>query len=104
MSSELTNRIAEAIRKIPRGSVTSYGRIAALAGNPRSARRVVWVLRQRGQNLPWHRVLRSDGSIGLPRGGGFELQEALLEDEGVEVDPAGRVDLSRYLWNSPPLP
>lgn len=106
MTSELTERILEVLRAIPPGTVTSYGRVAAIAGNPRAARRVVWVLHSYGKRakLPWHRVIRSDGRIALPRGGGFELQQALLEDEGIEVDATGRVDLSRYLWNSPPLP
>jgi methylated-DNA-protein-cysteine methyltransferase-like protein len=48
--------------------------------------------------LPWHRLLRKDGSIALPRGEGFELQRALLEREGVEVSADGTVDLGRFGW------
>ena len=78
----------------------SYGAAAALAGLPNGARQVVRVLHSSAekQGLPWHRLLRKDGSIALPRGGGFELQKALLEDEGVEVSPAGKVDIRRFGW------
>ena len=78
----------------------SYGAAAALAGLPKGARQVVRVLHSSAekQGLPWHRLLRKDGSIALPRGGGFELQKALLEDEGVEVSPAGKVDIRRFGW------
>ncbi|MCG8692706.1 MAG: MGMT family protein, partial [Minwuiales bacterium] len=87
MSETLGDRIAAVIRMIPSGTVTSYGRVAAIAGNQRASRRVVWVLRSPAyDDLPWHRVLNRDGRISLPRGGGFELQAALLSDEGVEVD------------------
>ena len=105
MSETLGDRIAAIIRMIPPGTVTSYGRVAALAGNARASRRVVWVLCSHAYGeLPWHRVLNRDGQISLPRGSGFELQAALLGDEGVEVDQDGRVDLQHYLWKSPPLP
>jgi methylated-DNA-protein-cysteine methyltransferase-like protein len=46
--------------------------------------------------LPWHRVIRADGSIALENGGGRELQAALLRAEGVEVSESGRVDMARY--------
>jgi methylated-DNA-protein-cysteine methyltransferase-like protein len=46
--------------------------------------------------LPWHRVIRADGSIALKSGGGRELQTALLRVEGVEVSESGRVDMAKY--------
>lgn len=125
--SDLTRRIRAVLEAIPAGSVATYGQVAALAGNPRAARAVVWVLRRgearreagpgretgaRGADdeagapvprprrpLPWHRVINSRGTISLPRGDGFELQRALLLDEGVSVTADGRVDLGRYLWD-----
>ncbi len=97
----LSRRIAHLIRAIPYGSVATYGQIAALAGNPRAARAGVWVLRggDAGNPLPWHRVINSRGAVSLPPGDGFELQRALLLDEGVSVDADGRVDLNRHLWS-----
>lgn len=81
--------------------MATYGQLAAWAGNPRAARVVVWVLRSAADNdpLPWHRVINSRGRISLPRGDGFELQRALLLDEGVRVTVDGRVELDTYLWH-----
>ena len=100
MPSEATLRIIESLKGIPRGRVASYGAIAALAGLPNGARQVVRVLHSSAEKeaLPWHRLLRKDGSIALPRGEGFELQRAILEREGVEVSADGTVDLGRFGW------
>lgn len=100
MASETTVRIREVLSRIPRGRVVSYGAAAALAGLPNGARQVVRVLHSSSEKekLPWHRLLRKDGSIALPSGGGLELQKSLLESEGVEVSAAGRVDLARFGW------
>jgi methylated-DNA-protein-cysteine methyltransferase-like protein len=73
--------IRAAIRKIPRGKVSSYGAIAQAAGFPGAARQVVWTLRQ-SHGLPWHRVVASGGRIALPGEAGFE-QRFRLEAEGV---------------------
>lgn len=88
----------EAIRNIPVGRVATYGQIAALAGNPRASRQVSRILHSssRKEKLPWHRVINSKGGISLPPGRGYELQAALLREEGIEVDDNGRVDLRRY--------
>jgi len=101
--SETSRRIIAVLASIPRGRVASYGLVASLAGLPHAARQVVRVLHARGgrDGLPWHRVLRKDGSIALPPGGGFELQVALLESEDVEVSKSGRVDLARFGWKGP---
>lgn len=75
------SRIREAILKIPRGKVASYGEVARAAGFPGAARQVVWALRQ-SHGLPWHRVLAAGGRIALPGEAGFE-QRLRLEAEGV---------------------
>ncbi|HET6843159.1 MAG TPA: MGMT family protein [Candidatus Angelobacter sp.] len=73
--------IRAAIRKIPRGKVSSYGVIAQAAGFPGAARQVVWTLRQ-SHGLPWHRVVAAGGRIALPGEAGFE-QRFRLEAEGI---------------------
>ncbi len=94
---ESTERIIAVLRSISAGRVSAYGAVAAAAGLPRGARQVARVLHtlSRSLNLPWHRVLRSDGSIALAEGEGRELQAALLRAEGVSVE-GDSVDLERY--------
>jgi methylated-DNA-protein-cysteine methyltransferase related protein len=100
MPSEETKRIIAVLKKVPAGKVTSYGAIAALAGLRNGARQVVRVLHSSAEKegLPWFRVLRKDGSIALPQGGGFELQRGHLKKEGVRVTREGRVDLRKFGW------
>lgn len=95
-----SRRAVEAIRKIPRGRVATYGQIAALAGNARAARGVAWILHSSSdaERLPWHRVIGSRGRISLGRGRGFEKQRRRLVAEGVVVGRAGRIDLENFLW------
>jgi methylated-DNA-protein-cysteine methyltransferase-like protein len=96
-----TARAIEIIRAIPRGRVATYGQIAAAAGSPMGARQIVRILHSLSgkENLPWHRVISSQGRIALEPGGGFELQKAILESEKVEVKSDGRIELGRYLWS-----
>ncbi|MDO4355579.1 MAG: MGMT family protein [Clostridia bacterium] len=75
-------------RTIPSGRVMSYGQIAALAGNRRMARQVGWAMHACPPDVPWHRVVRADGSIATGDG---DFQRTLLEAEGVEFDGNGRV-------------
>lgn len=100
--SAFSNRVKQLIKSVPRGQVATYGQIAACAGNPRSSRQVAWLLHSssRKDNLPWHRIINSRGTISLPIGGGFEEQKVLLEAEGIPVDEKGRIRLSKYLWNA----
>lgn len=86
-------RVYEIVRRIPEGRVMSYGRIAALAGNPRMARQVGWALHSLSEDdVPWHRVVRKDGSMPERLSEATDrLQQSLLEAEGVEFDLAGRV-------------
>jgi methylated-DNA-protein-cysteine methyltransferase-like protein len=97
---DFTTRALAVLKRIPRGRVTTYGRVAALAGSPRGARQVVRILHTLAskEKLPWHRVVNGRGLVALPPGGGFEEQCARLRAEGVEVSPAGKINLARYGW------
>lgn len=85
--------IAAAIRKVPRGRVSTYGAIAKAAGYPRCSRHVARVLNQ-VQGLPWQRIVGSGGRISLRGEAGLE-QRFLLEAEGVRF--RGRnVDMKQH--------
>lgn len=100
MTSEAYQRIYAAVRAIPYGRVSSYGRIARILGEPRWARLVGYAMRAcHDPSVPCHRVLRHDGALALSFGpAGPELQQALLEAEGVTVQD-GRVDMARFGWD-----
>lgn len=93
------------VRRIPRGRVTSYGRIAKMLGRPNAARAVGYALNALGGKrdadppVPWQRVINSQGRISTPNmDGGADQQAALLRAEGVAVSDDLKVDLSVYLW------
>jgi methylated-DNA-protein-cysteine methyltransferase-like protein len=94
---ENTMRIIRAIKAIPAGRVSSYGNIALAAGLPNGARQTVRVLHSLSEkfDLPWYRVIRSNGSIALD-GEGRELQIQLPRSEGVDVSSDGFVDMNRF--------
>ena len=89
----MQTRIIAAIRKIPRGKVSTYGAIARTAGYPGAARQVVGVLRS-AFGLPWQRVLGAGGEIKL-RGDSAIEQRLRLEAEGV-IFRGRRVDMKRH--------
>lgn len=94
------DRVFEVVRAIPEGLCLSYSDVAMLAGSSRAARAVGQALRSHvgdHDGLPWHRVIRADGSIAqkgdLHRA---TLQRALLAREGVEFGPDARLDWGRH--------
>jgi len=101
MLAEFSLRAIALIRNIPEGRVASYGQIAKLAGRPRGARRVAWLLHSVSEkyDLPWHRVVNAKGKISLREGGGQQRQKKRLRQEGVKVDAASRIDLNVYQWH-----
>jgi O-6-methylguanine DNA methyltransferase len=97
VSGELTlfaQRVLDAVDRIPRGSVMSYGDVAEFVGMG-SARAVGMVMARYGAQVPWHRVLRADGSCAP---GVAERQLAALRREKVPVRDA-RVDMARARWD-----
>jgi methylated-DNA-protein-cysteine methyltransferase-like protein len=98
---ELSERIAAVIKKIPEGKVASYGQIARLAGNPGAARRVAWLLHSSSgtRGLPWQRVESAQGKISFPWGSAsFNRQARRLRSEGIEIGARGEIDLATFLW------
>ena len=92
MAGSFFQSVYEIVAQIPYGSVLSYGDIARLIGYPRRARFVGYAMRVCPDGLPWHRVIRADGSIA---GGDFApVREMLLRAEGVPFTEDGRVDIS----------
>lgn len=95
------------VRRIPRGRVTSYGQVAALAGRPGHARQVGYALAAlpADSRVPWQRVLNAQGRVSPRAEPGWDrLQRALLEREGVRFDARGRADLERCGWRPRPQP
>jgi methylated-DNA-protein-cysteine methyltransferase-like protein len=95
---ESTRRIIDAIRSVSPGKVSCYRDIARVAGLPNGARQVARVLHAMTEkhDLPWHRIIRADGTIALDDFQGGVLQAELLRSEGVEVSQDSRVDMNRY--------
>src|SRR5512145_1807447 len=95
------NNVYEIVCRIPRGKVSTYGRIAAMTPVPRGARGVGWALaglsEQRAQEVPWWRVINASGRISNAYHAA--LQREILVAEGIMVDEQGNIDLDRYLWD-----
>jgi alkylated DNA nucleotide flippase Atl1 len=88
-----TGQILARVRAIPEGFVQCYGDI-----DPASPRLVGRVLATTTEQVPWHRVVRADGSV--PMGA---VQVGRLEAEGVPLCGT-RVDMERAHWPDAAFP
>ena len=99
MGSELYRRIYSLVRQVPEGYVTTYGEIARQVGC--SARSVGFAMAAlpQGHDVPWQRVINSQGKVS-PRatGDGGLVQKLLLEAEGISFNDRQAVDLDRFGW------
>ncbi|GMQ77567.1 MAG: MGMT family protein [Anaerolineae bacterium] len=110
-SKNFYEQVYAVVRQIPRGKVTSYGRISDMLGAPNAARAVGYALRalkdkkdDQGYNdIPWQRVINSKGRISIVnREFGAQMQADLLRKEGVPVSEELRINLDKYLWDGLP--
>jgi methylated-DNA-protein-cysteine methyltransferase related protein len=98
----------EAVKKIPPGKVSTYGKLAEMIPVPDgmqindyrsfAPRWVGGALSKSPPGIPWQRVINAQGKISLRKGRGYEVQRELLEAEGIEFDSRDRIDLSRFGW------
>ena len=95
----------DVVRRIPAGTVATYGQVARLAGMPRCARIVGYAMVSCSDiTVPCHRVVDRFGSTKAA----FDAfapgtQRALLESEGVAFRMDGNVDLTASQWVPSPL-
>ncbi len=97
---DVYHRIWEAVRKIPRGKVSTYGTIARVAGLGERARLVGYAMYNlpEGSGVPWHRVVNAGGRISIPPGrASGRRQKTLLTREGVTFSD-GKIDLKSRGW------
>jgi len=87
-------QVLRVVELIPHGRVMSYSDVAEYLGS-RAPRAVGRVMAEAGDGVPWHRVLRADGT---PAPHLADRQLALLAAEGVPIR-AGRVDMPRARWD-----
>ena len=101
-SDDFYQQVYQVVSDIPESCVASYGQIARLIGRPRHARQVGYALAALPEDseVPWHRVVNAKGEISSRAKAGYEdYQRILLEEEGVEFNPAGRIYLKQFLWS-----
>lgn len=92
-------RVFEIVRRIPAGRVMTYGQLADILGEGYTARTVGYVMHAADDSVPWQRVINAQGAcstgrVVLPP----DLQQRMLEAEGVAFDARGRCDLARLRW------
>ena len=94
---ELAARILACVESIPRGRVMTYGDVAEFAGanTPRLVGHVLVRMPRAGHAVPWHRVLRADGTFAPHLA---DEQRQLLVADGVFLE-RGRVPLAKYRWD-----
>jgi methylated-DNA-protein-cysteine methyltransferase-like protein len=92
-------KIQKLVKKIPRGKITTYGKIAEVSGI-KDARVVGWALHQnKNPAIPCHRVVNQAGFLAKNYAfGGAKRQKEKLEKEGVKFINKFRVDLAHHSW------
>ena len=106
MSLNFYEQVYAVVRRIPRGQVTTYGRVAEMLGRARAARAVGYALNALNEkqgpafeNIPWQRVINSQGRISITnREHSAQEQADILRSEGVHVSTDLRIDLNQFLW------
>jgi methylated-DNA-protein-cysteine methyltransferase related protein len=97
-------KIYRLVLRIPRGRVMTYGQIARLLDDRFSPRLVGWAMHatpRDDRDIPWHRVINSRGSISTGRIilEQPDLQQLLLQAEGVVFNDRGQCDLNAFQWS-----
>lgn len=78
-------KVLSVVRTIPKGGSMTYKQVAMKAGNPKAARAVGAIMRTNyDPEIPCHRVVRSDGTLGsYNRGGATRKREILMEENAL---------------------
>lgn len=80
-------KVMAIVKKIPKGGSMTYKEVATKAGNSKAARAVGAIMRTNyDPEIPCHRVVRSDGSLGSYNRGGTLKKREILRREGALVE------------------
>lgn len=91
--------VYELVRQIPKGRVMTYGQIAGVLGDGYTARTVGYVMHGADDDVPWQRVINSQGKCSTGRlTMPMNLQQEVLESEGITFNASGKCDLKTLLW------
>lgn len=107
MENEMVNdkqyrrRVYAIVNEIPVGRVMTYGQIAEILGEGYTPRTVGFVMHAaETEKVPWQRVINSQGACSTGRlTVPVNLQQSILESEGVKFNDKGRCDLNVYRWS-----
>lgn len=81
-----TEKVRQIVRDIPKGKVMTYAEVAKAAGNSKAARAVANIMAKNyDRDIPCHRVIRTDGTLGGYNRGGVVKKRAILQSEGVKL-------------------
>ncbi len=95
----LREAVYRLMSQLPGAKVTTYGDLATMAGHPRAARIVGGIANHGPEELPWHRLVNSQGGLAIGYPGGQEVQRQLLEQDGILCGDDYRViDFARLRW------
>lgn len=104
---QFKEKVIKAVQLVPFGKVASYGQVALIAGVPRAARQVGWILRGLEEDvdsgkipLPWWRIVNNAGRISI-KGCKYhdaQMQKELLEQEGVEISDKFEFEIEKYRY------
>jgi len=94
-------RVYEIVNEIPVGRVMTYGQIAEILGEGYTPRTVGFVMHAADtENVPWQRVINSQGACSTGRMTvPVNLQQQILESEGVKFNEKNHCDLNVYRWS-----
>ncbi len=92
-------RVYDLVRQIPKGKVMTYGSVAIVLGDEYTPRTVGYVMHGSPDGVPWQRVINSQGKCSTGRlTMPINLQQEILEKEGIEFSKSGKCDLAAYQW------
>jgi O-6-methylguanine DNA methyltransferase len=87
-------KVLSVVSKVPVGSVLTYSQVAALADNPKASRAVGSIMaKNTDKKIPCHRVVKSDGSIGMYNGLQGANKAVILKKEGITFSASGKIIL-----------
>lgn len=92
--------VYKTVAEIPKGKISTYLEVARAIGKPKTARAVGNALNKNpfAPEIPCHRVVKSDGTIG-GFAGGYRRKRKMLEEEGIKFKNNKIVDYARLTYS-----